>query len=331
MAGQGSSRRTVMMNIGLAATMLALPRVAEVQATNPHAVPSKGDDKMVLGMLTFDGFQLLDVFGPLEMFGSVRDRIRIVLIAERAGPIASSAGPVVMADTTLANVPKLDILMIPGGGGTRREVNNIPLINTVKTLAQATPHVASICTGAALLARTGLLDGKRATTNKRAFKWAISQGPNVEWVRQARWVEDGKFSPRRGSLPARTWPWRSLHSCLEPKGRRRWPMVPSIAGTAIRKTTPSPSSTAWWNSDSEGLHGASPQPVLRPCPGIRPARLTIAVTLAKIIVKRQISTALSGASATFHETPRVYLTSWSEPAIYASKDGNAQTRNSVAA
>lgn len=153
---------------------------------------------MILGMLVFDDFQLLDVFGPLEMFWGVRDQLRIVMLGERAGPIASSAGPAVVVDTTFAAAPKFDILMIPGGGGTRREVNNTPLIEAVRSLAQATPHVASVCTGAAILARTGMLDGVRATTNKRAFKWATGQGPNVQWVRQARWVEDGKYFTSSG-------------------------------------------------------------------------------------------------------------------------------------
>lgn len=153
---------------------------------------------MILGMLIFDGFQLLDVFGPLEMFGDMRDQVRIVMLAERQGPIASSAGPQVMVDATIASAPKLDILMIPGGGGTRREVNNTALIDVLRSVAEATPHVASICTGAALLARTGLLDGVRATTNKRAFKWATSQGQNVRWVRQARWIEDGKYFTSSG-------------------------------------------------------------------------------------------------------------------------------------
>ncbi|GGC85735.1 ThiJ/PfpI family protein [Chelatococcus reniformis] len=149
-------------------------------------------------MLIFDGFQLLDVFGPLEMFAGLHDRVRIVMLGERAGPVASSAGPRVVVDATLADAPDLDIFMVPGGIGTRREVGNAALIAAVKARAEATPHVATICTGAALLARTGLLDGVRATTNKRAFAWAAGQGPNVQWVRQARWVEDGKYLTSSG-------------------------------------------------------------------------------------------------------------------------------------
>ena len=197
MIDRGASRRSIITNIGLAASLLAMPRVAQAQAA-ASGEPMNTDGKMMVGMLVFDGFELLDVFGPLEMFGCLRDRVHIVMIGERDGQIASSAGPKVLVDCAIAKTPKLDVFMIPGGGGTRREVNNTHLIEAVKSLAERTPHVASICTGAAVLARTGLLDGKRATTNKRAFKWATSQGPAVQWVRQARWVEDGKYFTSSG-------------------------------------------------------------------------------------------------------------------------------------
>lgn len=154
--------------------------------------------KLVLGMVLFDGFQLLDTYGPLEMFGALRDRVDIQILAEKPGIVRSSAGPGTAVDHTIAQAPPLDILMIPGGMGTRREVDNGALVAAFKTLAQATPHVASICTGAAILARTGLLDGIPATTNKRAWKWATGQGPKVQWVAQARWVEHGKYFTSSG-------------------------------------------------------------------------------------------------------------------------------------
>lgn len=161
------------------------------------AAPVPG--KTVLGMVVFDGFQQLDVFGPLEMFGDLgADKVQIVTIAQRKGLVTSNGGPAIMADYDFSDAPKLDIVMIPGGAGTRREVNNQPFLDAYRALAQATPHVATICTGSAVLARTGLLDGVKATTNKRAYKWATSQGPKVQWQPQARWVEDGKYFTSSG-------------------------------------------------------------------------------------------------------------------------------------
>ena len=153
-----------------------------------------------LGVLLFPGFELLDVFGPLEVFGHavMREHYRTLLVAAEAGPVASSHGPRALADHGFADCPALDVLLVPGGMGTRREVDNDALIGWIRTRAAAAELVTSVCTGAALLARAGVLDGKRATTNKRAFEWVVSQGPAVEWVPRARWVEDGRLVTSSG-------------------------------------------------------------------------------------------------------------------------------------
>lgn len=162
------------------------------------AVNSFEQKKMLLGMVLFDGFQLLDVFGPLDVFGFLEDQVKIVLIGENGEEVKSNAGPVVKLDYTFLDLPKLDILMIPGGAGTRREVNNITFLNVIRSLAQDTANVATICTGAAVLAKTGILDGRRATTNKRSYEWATSQSDQVSWIPEARWVEDGKYFTSSG-------------------------------------------------------------------------------------------------------------------------------------
>jgi transcriptional regulator GlxA family with amidase domain len=144
-----------------------------------------------LGVLLFPEFELLDVFGPLEAFGHAKDWFRIVTVAERPGPVPSAQGPRAMADHGFGDCPPLDILLVPGGMGTRREVNNPALVEWIARQARAAETTTSVCTGAALLARAGVLDGRRATSNKRSFGWVAEQGPKVEWVRQARWVDDG--------------------------------------------------------------------------------------------------------------------------------------------
>jgi transcriptional regulator GlxA family with amidase domain len=196
-----ASRRSFLSAAGVVVPALSLSSLPALPANHAPASTLRTGadrDKLLLGMVVFDGFQLLDVFGPLEMFGALREKVRIVMVAEKPGYATSSAGPAVAIDHTLADVPKLDIVMIPGGGGTRREVNNAPFVTAFRKLAEATPRVASVCTGAAVLAKTGLIDGVKATTNKRAYKWATSQSSKVEWIRQARWVEDGKYFSSSG-------------------------------------------------------------------------------------------------------------------------------------
>jgi transcriptional regulator GlxA family with amidase domain len=144
-----------------------------------------------LGVLLFPEFELLDVFGPLEAFGHAKDWFRIVMVAERPGAVTSSQGPRAVADHGFADCPPLDILLVPGGMGTRREVDNPVLVDWIARQARGAETTTSVCTGAALLARAGVLDGRRATSNKRSFAWVTAQGPKVDWVRQARWVDDG--------------------------------------------------------------------------------------------------------------------------------------------
>lgn len=191
-----ASRRDIL--IAAAAAPLAAgsgPAAAQLSATPPTR-PSGA--KTRIGMILFDDFELLDVYGPLSMFGALKDRIDIVTLARAAGTVRSGAGPSVVADLSFAQAPELDILVIPGGMGTRDGVNDPALLNTIRALAGKTPQVATVCTGSGLLAKTGLLDGKRATSNKLAWKWATAQSAKVAWVAKARWVEDGKFLSSSG-------------------------------------------------------------------------------------------------------------------------------------
>jgi len=149
------------------------------------------------GAVLFEGFELLDVFGPFEAFGMLRTRSpaepRLVFVAHDAGPVASAQGPRAVAEHGFGSCPDIDVLLVPGGIGTRRQVSDDAMLAFLRRRAPSARIVGSVCTGAALLARAGLLDGKRATGNKAVFPWIVSQGPAVHWVPEARWVEDGTF------------------------------------------------------------------------------------------------------------------------------------------
>lgn len=151
-----------------------------------------------IGVVLFDGFELLDVFGPLEMFGNYPDNFKIIMVAENAGFVASAQGPQSKVDKVLSDDIQYDILLVPGGQGTRVEVNNAILLKWVIEQAEQAEYVTSVCTGSALLAKGGLLDGLRATSNKMNFSFVESQGPKVDWVKEARWVEHDKFFTSSG-------------------------------------------------------------------------------------------------------------------------------------
>ena len=150
------------------------------------------------GAVLFEGFELLDFYGPLEMLGLLENEAKITLVAEKAGPVKSAAGPSGVADATLTGSNGFDVLLIPGGIGTRTQMANAPFLTELKRLAEASRIVATVCTGSLLLARTGLLDGRKATTNKRVFQLVKTNAPKVNWIAKARWVEDGKFFTSSG-------------------------------------------------------------------------------------------------------------------------------------
>ena len=159
---------------------------------------------LTLGAILYEGFELLDMFGPLEMFTTLPpDQLQVVMIAERPGPVAAgsmSQAPSarVIADYGFDDAPQLDLILLPGGIGTIPELNNQAMLDFLSERAPQAQITASVCSGSALLAKAGLLDGRRATSNKQFFSLATSQSDKVDWIERARWVDDGNIVTSSG-------------------------------------------------------------------------------------------------------------------------------------
>ena len=151
-----------------------------------------------LAAILYHDFELLDLYGPLEMFGTLKEEIEILTVAETAGPVRSYQGPATMADFAFDTVPACELLLLPGGLGTVPQLDNAQLLDFLRRSAAKAERVMSVCAGSALLAKAGLLDGKRATSNKMFFSLATTQSDRVDWVEAARWVVDGRFVTSSG-------------------------------------------------------------------------------------------------------------------------------------
>jgi len=143
-----------------------------------------------VSVVLFDGFELLDVFGPVELLSVLPDEFAVAFVGPTARPVASSQGVTVNAERTFSDAEPADVMLIPGGIGTRALVGDAGFLDWLREYAAGCGIVTSVCTGSGVLAAAGLLDGYRATSNKLAFAWASSQDEEVTWVPHARWVED---------------------------------------------------------------------------------------------------------------------------------------------
>lgn len=151
---------------------------------------------MDINILLFSNFETLDVFGPVEIFGKLQG-YRLRYLSMEGGIVSSSQGTKVITEK-LETAAFKDILLVPGGQGTRLLVNDDTFIEKLKEVAVKSMYCLTVCTGSALLAKTDLLNGKKATSNKRAFDWVSSINTKVDWQPYDRWVVDGKFYTSSG-------------------------------------------------------------------------------------------------------------------------------------
>ncbi len=155
--------------------------------------------------VVIDKMAPLDLWGPIQAFqvafaanpdeparpDSSKPLYKVITLGKSKGPVAtgSGSGPAVMVDYSFSDDVDYDILLIPGGQGTRDLVNDAGFIDSLKTACGKADIIATVCTGAGLLAKTGLLDGKEATSNKTAWSWVLEQGAKVNWNGAPRWVD----------------------------------------------------------------------------------------------------------------------------------------------
>ncbi|EPS39808.1 hypothetical protein H072_6356 [Dactylellina haptotyla CBS 200.50] len=169
-------------------------------ATNSTGQP--GPKPRNIGIVVWKFWEPMDVYGPIEVVTTIgfTQPINLYLLSADGQPQSTqpyflfpekaNISTVILTDATFANPPPLDVVIIGGGGGTRNETTMAPVIEFAKNIYPSLQYIISVCTGATVLARAGLLDGKRATTNKKAWAWATTFGNRVRWQPHSRYVRD---------------------------------------------------------------------------------------------------------------------------------------------
>jgi transcriptional regulator GlxA family with amidase domain len=160
-------------------------------------------NQKVVGILLFENIEVLDFSGPFEVFSVTRldeekrreesSPFHVVLVAETKQPIVATGGMRVLPDFDLKDCPQMDVLVVPGGWGTRKEMDNEPLLRWIAERSRQVEILTSVCTGALLLGRAGLLDGKRATTHWRFLESMQELFPKTTVEKELHVVQEGSL------------------------------------------------------------------------------------------------------------------------------------------
>jgi len=154
-----------------------------------------------IGVLVFDDAEELDFVGPWEVFtgaAQLRDDVRVVLLAENTAPVRCAKGMRVIPECALADAPDLDVVLVPGGQGTRREVDNPVLIDWLKRVEPDAMWMTSVCTGALLLCEAGFATGRQVTTHWAFVEDLRKRYPDVTVRDDVRYVRDGAMCTAAG-------------------------------------------------------------------------------------------------------------------------------------
>jgi transcriptional regulator GlxA family with amidase domain len=156
-----------------------------------------------VAIVIFDDVEVLDFCGPFEVF-SVAARLEepaafsVYIVGQEMRPVLARGGLSINPHYTLYDCPPPDLLVVPGGYGARREMHNQVLLDWIVSYAQPAELVLSVCTGALLLGRAGLLDGLAATTHHSAFKLLHDAAPRTKILSNERFVDNGKIITSAG-------------------------------------------------------------------------------------------------------------------------------------
>lgn len=183
--------RSLSAVIGTALLLLSLALPPPAWAGNtPQSKP-----EIRVGIVLFDGVQIIDFAGPYEVFGTAG--FGVVTISRDGKPITTAMGLTVTPDHDFANAPDFDVMLVPGGdvGDAQKDT---ALLDFIRARAAKARHVLSVCTGAHILGASGLLDGLPATTFHGALDTLARQYPRVEVVRDVRWTDNGKIITSAG-------------------------------------------------------------------------------------------------------------------------------------
>ena len=159
--------------------------------------------KLNTAILIFDDVEVLDFAGPFEVFSVTNELngysfLNVYTVARIKVPVKARNGLSVNPDYAINEAPNPDILIIPGGSGTRQILLQDDVLSWIKVSAHSADKVLSVCTGALLLAKIGLLDGLKSTTHNSAFELLAEIAPKTEIVRNARFVDNGKVITSAG-------------------------------------------------------------------------------------------------------------------------------------
>ena len=152
-----------------------------------------------IGIVLFDGCEELDWAGPWEVFTMARQAgDTVVTIAERADPVRCAKGLRVLPDHTFADAPELDVILIPGGHGSRRERENPAMLDFVRRVAPGCSWVTSVCTGSFVLEAAGPAKAKRVTTHWGAIEELRGLAPDLTVLENVRYVRHGNLVTSAG-------------------------------------------------------------------------------------------------------------------------------------